>query len=104
MRSALALAACALLLGGCESFGDLTPDAFEPGTASPSRFALDSGDCIAEANGGREYGIAGITGTHAERHEIFNRAFTRCMNRNGYTRRGWSPDVPDPYAIDPFPG
>jgi len=103
MRNVLALAACALVLGGCESLGDLTSDAFEPGAASPSRFELDSGDCTDQANTARNFEIAGITGTHAERHEIFNRAFTQCMRKYGYIRRGFSPDVPDPYAVDPFP-
>ena len=104
LRPLLIAIAGAALLAGCESYGDLTSDAFDPGTASPSRFTLDSADCQAAADDARDYDIHGITGSHAERHEMFNRAFVRCMRRLGYARRDWSPDIPDPYAIDPTPG
>jgi len=90
------------LLAGCESYGDLTSDAFEP--ASQSRFTLDSAECEAKADAVRDYDLHGIEGTHAERHEIFNRAFAACMRAAGYVRRDWSPDMPNPYKIDPMPG
>jgi hypothetical protein len=90
-------------LGGCESYGDLTSDAFDPGTASQSRFTLDAAECRADAEIPRSYDLHGIGGTHVERHEIYNRAFTQCMTAAGYTRRDWSPDIADPYKIDPTP-
>ncbi len=103
LRRALLIAAC-IALAGCESYGDLTSDAFEPGGASQSRFTLDSADCQAKAEVSRSYGIRGIEGTHTERHEIFNRAYAACMKAAGYARRDWSPDISDPYKIDPTPG
>lgn len=104
MRSVLALLAGAFLLAGCESFGDLTSDAFDPGGAMQSTFELDSAACNAAALQQRDYYISGIAGTHAERHELFNRVFAACMRRNGYVRRDWSPDIAVPYNIDPTPG
>lgn len=94
---------CALLLAGCDGIGDLTSDAYDPGDATQSRFTVDSEDCQAGANTVRNYNIYGVTGTHAERHEIFNRAYARCMQKAGYARRDWSPEIADPYAIDPLP-
>ena len=91
------------LLCGCESYGDLTSDAFDPGTASQSRFTLDSAECKAEAEIPRSYEPRGIYGTHTERHEIYNRAFADCMAAAGYARRAWSPNVPNPYSINPTP-
>ncbi|HJW41096.1 MAG TPA: hypothetical protein VJ476_07695 [Rhizomicrobium sp.] len=93
-----------LLLGGCESYGDLTSDAFDPGGASQSRFTLDSADCAARANIARDYDVRIIAGTHAESHEAFNRAYAACMTGEGYGRRDWSPKIPLPYKIDPMPG
>jgi hypothetical protein len=98
------LAAVCLVLAGCDSYGDLTSDAFEPGGATQTRFTLDSADCQAKADIARSYDIRGIAGTHVERHEIFNRAYVACMRAAGYARRDWSPDIPDPYSIDPTPG
>ncbi|HXC54458.1 MAG TPA: hypothetical protein VNU97_04125 [Rhizomicrobium sp.] len=103
-RRALAALACATLLGGCESYGDLTSDAFDPGSAAPSTFTLDDADCAAQAELSRSDDIQAIAATHAERHEIFNRAYTLCMQRHGYARRDWSPDIALPYKIDPTPG
>jgi hypothetical protein len=104
MRSAAALFACAFLLTACESIGDLTSDAFDPGSAMQSKFTLDSADCAAAAGRRRDYTLPGITGTHVERHEIFNGAMTACMQAKGYVRRDWSPNIAVPYSIDPFPG
>ena len=104
MRSALAAVACALLLAGCESYGDLTSDAFDPGNATASRFSLDSAECAARAENKINYEIRGIAATHAERHEMFNRAYAACMQAGGYVRRDWSPDIPVPYKINPIPG
>ena len=103
LKAALLIAAC-IALAGCESYGDLTSDAFEPGAATQTRFTFDSADCQAKAANARDYNIHGIAGTHTERHEIFNRAFVACMKAAGYARRDWSPDIPDPYMIDPTPG
>ncbi len=94
----------ALLLAGCDSLGDLTSDAFDPGNTTQGRFTMDSAQCQAAAEGPRSYDIRGIAGTHAERHEIFNRAYTACMRRLRYVRRDWSPDIAVPYQVDPFPG
>jgi hypothetical protein len=102
LRPAL-LATLFALLCGCESYGDLTSDAFEPGAASQSRFTLDASECKAEAEIPRSYDPHGIYGTHTERHEIYNQAFARCMSAAGYARRDWSPDVPNPYSIDATP-
>ncbi|MBV9044072.1 MAG: hypothetical protein JO348_10450 [Alphaproteobacteria bacterium] len=102
MRKAFAAVAALLLLAGCESYGDLTSDAFDPGSASMERFTMDSAQCQAAAEVPRNYEIRGIAGTHVERHEIFNRAYTRCMAQLGYARRGLTPYVP--YNVDPFPG
>jgi len=102
-RRALLIAAC-IALAGCESYGDLTSDAFEPGNATQARFILDSADCQARAENSRSYDVRGITATHAERHEIFNAAYADCMKAAGYPRRDWSPEIPDPFAIDPTPG
>ncbi len=104
MRRVLAATICAALLGGCESYGDLTSDAYDPGRASQTRFSMDSAECQSEANDVRDFEIEGITGTHEDRHEIFNNVFARCMHRDGYVRRDWSLGVPDPYAFDPTPG
>ncbi len=104
MRNALAVCACILLLAGCESYGDLTSDAFDPGNATASRFTLDSAQCAAQATNAISYNIRGIAGTHVERHEMFNRAYAACMQASGYARRDWSPDIPVPYKIDPIPG
>ena len=104
MRNAFALVACAFLLTACESYGDLTSDAFEQGGATQSKFTLDAARCQASANVQRNYEIEGIDGTHVERHEIYNRAITACMRANGYIRRDWSPDVAVPYHVDPTPG
>ena len=103
MRKCLALVGTVLLLAGCESFGDLNSDAYDPGTATQSRFQLDEGQCRAQGNVARETTLPGITGTHQERHQIFNRAYARCMARGGYARRDWSPDIPSTYDIDPTP-
>ena len=92
-----------LLLWGCQSYGDLTSDGFDPGAASQSRFTLDAAECSAEAEVPRSYEPRGIFGTHTDRHEIYNRAFSSCMTALGYARREWSPDVPNPYRIDPTP-
>ncbi|HEY4943221.1 MAG TPA: hypothetical protein VII56_17460 [Rhizomicrobium sp.] len=102
MRNVFTLLACAFVLAGCESIGDLTSDAFDPGNAAQSTFTLDSAACAANADIRRGYDIRGIAGTHAERHEIFNRAYTACMQRRGYARRDWAPNIP--YIIDPMPG
>ena len=104
LRPLLIAIACAALLAGCESYGDLTSDAFDPGAASQSRFTLDSADCEAAAGDVRDYQTDGIEGTHAERHEMFNRAYVVCMHRLGYARRDWSPDIPNPYRMDLTPG
>ena len=104
MRSALAIFGCALLLAGCESYGDLTSDAFDPGNATVSHFTLDSAQCAAQAENTINYQIRGIAGTHVERHEMYNRAYAACMQASGYARRDWSPDIPIPYKIDPIPG
>ncbi len=103
-RRALAIAACALLLAGCESFGDLTSDAFDPGKSSQSRFLRDSALCKDRAEVKRSYEFAGIAGSHAERHEIFNRAYTACMVANGYPPRDRTLDPTFPYNVDPWPG
>jgi hypothetical protein len=103
MRRCLALVAAVLLLSGCESFGDLNSDAFEPGTATQSRYSVDDSRCRERGNLARNVQIAGIDGTHRERHEIYNRAYARCMAQSGYARRDWSPDIPSPYDIDPTP-
>jgi hypothetical protein len=100
----LALLTCAALLGGCESFGDLTSDAFDQGGATQSRFTLDAANCKAAAEVPRSYDVGGVAGTHTERHEIFNRAFAICMEANGYARRDWSPNIAAPYDVDPWPG
>lgn len=103
MRKAWLIAAMtSLLLCGCESYGDLTSDAFDPGSASMSQFTMDSAACQERANADREYRLAGIYGSHAERHEIFNRAYAACMQAAGYSRRDWSPEVP--YTVDARPG
>ncbi|MEJ0024441.1 MAG: hypothetical protein WDN01_00315 [Rhizomicrobium sp.] len=104
MHRPVLVAAVCLLLAGCESYGDLTSDAFEPGAASQSRFTFDSADCEARAGVARNYDIHGIAGTHAERHEMFNRVYTACMGAAGYARRDWSPDIAFPYKVDPTPG
>ena len=104
MRSMALVLAAAALLAGCESYGDLTSDAFEPGRASQSRFTFNSADCEAKAEVARNYDLRGIDGTHTERHEIYNRAYAACMRAAGYARRDWSPDLPNPYHIDPTPG
>ncbi len=104
MRRALAALAGLLLLAGCESFGDLTSDAFDPGNMPQSRFRQDNAYCAAKAELKRSYDLQGIYGTHAERHEAFNRAYAACMRENGYALRGWSPDIAFPYDIDPTPG
>ena len=103
MRRVAVLAGAVFLLAGCESFGDLTSDAFDPGTATQSRFQLDDAQCRAKGDVERSSTLLGITGTHQERHQIFNRAYARCMAQSGYARRDWSPDIPDPYHIDPTP-
>lgn len=103
MRKVLALAGAVLLLAGCESFGDLNSDAFEPGAATQSRFLLDEAQCRAQADVERSSTLPGIVGTHQERHQIFNRVYARCMAQSGYARRGWSPDIPNAYDIDPTP-
>lgn len=104
MRKRLVVLACAVLLSGCESYGDLTSDAFDPGTVTQSRFTMDAAHCEAQADIPRNYEVIGIAGTRSERHEIFNEAFTACMRLRGYARRDWSPDIPVPYNIDPTPG
>ena len=104
MRKALVILACATLLTGCESVGDLTSDAFAQGSATQSRFTLDSAQCQAVAETQRNYDIRGISGTHVSRHEIYNRAFATCMRANGYVRQDWSPDIAFPYNVDPTPG
>jgi hypothetical protein len=101
-RPALVLFA-ATLLYGCESYGNLTSDAFDPGSASQSRFAFDAAECGAQARVARDYGLYGITGTHTDRHEVYNRALTVCMRAAGYARRDWSPDIPSHYDVDPTP-
>jgi hypothetical protein len=101
-RATLALCAAAVL-GGCESYGNLTSDAFDPGNASQSRFTFDAGQCAAQAQISRDYGLHGITGTHTDRHEIYNHALAACMQGAGYARRDWSPAVPSPYSVDPTP-
>ncbi len=103
LKGALLAVAC-VALAGCESYGDLTSDAFDPGNASQTRFTFDSAECEAKAETARSYDVRGIAGTHTERHEIFNGAYVRCMRGAGYARRDWSPDIPDPYKIDPTPG
>ena len=103
MRKSLALVGAVFLLTGCESFGDLTSDAFDPGTATQSRFQLDDAQCRAQGDQARDSTLPGIDGTHQERHQIFNRAYARCMAQSGYARRDWSPDIPNPYDVDPTP-
>ena len=103
MRKRLALVGALLLLTGCDSFGDLNSDAFDPGAATQSRFQLDDGECREKGNLARDTEIPGITGTHQERHEIFNRAYARCMTQSGYARRDLSPDIPTHYDVDPTP-
>jgi hypothetical protein len=96
------LVACGLLLGGCESYGDLTSDAFYPGRATQTQFLTDGATCGVQADIPRNYEITGIEGTHVARHEIYNRAFTQCMQAHGYARRDLTPNIP--YDIDPWPG
>lgn len=93
----------AMLLCGCEFYGNLTSDAFDAGNASQSQFTLDAAQCEAQAQVRRDYGLHGITGTHTDRHEIYNRALTACMRTAGYARRDWSADIPSPYSVDPTP-
>jgi hypothetical protein len=99
-RRAGLIAACAALLAGCESYGDLTSDAFDPGNATASRFALDAAQCAAKAQYPRDYQLPGITEPDSVRHDIFNRAYTECMAALGYPRRDWSYRIPTPYALD----
>jgi hypothetical protein len=99
-KRALALAALAVGLAGCESYGDLTSDAFEPGNVPQTRFDLDAANCAASAEYPRQYDLAGIHGSDAARHRIFNRAYTECMAKLGYARRGWSVKYPAPYTFD----
>jgi hypothetical protein len=103
MPSRALLTLVLLALCGCESYGDLTSDAFDPGAASQSRFALDSAECKAEAELPRSYDPRGIYGTHVERHEIYNRALVHCMAAAGYARRDWSLQMPDTFSVDPTP-
>ena len=103
MRKCLALVGAVLLLAGCESFGDLNSDAFDPGAATQSRFQLDDAQCREQGNIARDTTLPGFNGTHQERHQIFNRAYARCMAQNGYARRDWSPDIPTHYDVDPTP-
>ncbi|MEI9995198.1 MAG: hypothetical protein WDM91_11430 [Rhizomicrobium sp.] len=93
-------ALCMLSLAGCESRGDLTSDAFEPGNVPQSRFVLDNADCTVKADNRRDYQLPGITEPQTARHEIYNRAYTACMAADGYVRRDWSPDIPVPYSVD----
>jgi hypothetical protein len=103
MRSAFVLA-LAVVLAGCESYGDLTSDAFDPGSASQSKFTLDSADCAARAGSARDYNTFAIAGADANQHVVFNRAYAACMATDGYARRDWSPKIPLPYKIDPTSG
>jgi hypothetical protein len=104
MRKVLALFACSLLLAGCESFGDLTSDAFDPGAATQSKFIFDNEHCKAAAEDLLSYDTRGITGTHIDRHEMYNRAYAGCMQKNGYARRDGLPNITVPYDVDPWPG
>jgi hypothetical protein len=99
-KHALLIATLAACLAGCESYGDLTSDAFEPGTASQSRFTLDAADCAADANYPRNYDEVGIWSDSGARHEIFNHAYTICMAKLGYPRRDVSVKFPAPYTFD----
>ncbi len=104
MLKACALIAGVLLLAGCESFGDLTSDAFDPGAATQSKFVFDNEHCRAAAEEYISYDIHGITGSHTDRHEMFNSAYTHCMKQNGYARRDGLPNITVPYDVDPWPG
>ena len=103
MRKAFALIAGVLLLAGCESYGDLTSDAFDPGRATQSKFVFDNDHCRASAEEKISYEMSAIFGTHVERHQIYNRTYTLCMKANGYARRDGL-DIAVPYDVDPFPG
>jgi hypothetical protein len=100
LKRALLIAAVVACLAGCESYGDLTSDAFDPGNSSEMQFSLDAGNCAAAAEYPREYDTPGITGDSEARHEIFNRAYTVCMAKRGYERRDWSGKYPAPYVFD----
>ncbi|HEY0106962.1 MAG TPA: hypothetical protein VGB91_12835 [Rhizomicrobium sp.] len=104
LRRLVLIGGIAALLAGCDSVGDLNSDAFDPGDASQTRFTFASDHCAEQAAQRRDYDIRSIGATHAERHEIYNRAYSACMTANGYVRRGWSPDILDPYTIDPLRG
>ena len=99
-RRALLVVALAAGLAGCESYGDLTSDAFDPGTVSATRFELDSANCAASAEYPRQYDLAGIHSSSGRRHRIFNQAYTGCMAKLGYARRGTSLKYPLPYTFD----
>jgi len=99
-RHALLIAALATGLAGCESYGDLTSDAFDPAGAPQTQFTLDAANCAARADYPRDYDFVGITGDTEARHEIYNRAFTACMAKLGYPRRDVSRKFPAPYTFD----
>ena len=96
----MVVAALAAGLTGCESYGDLTSDAFDPGNASQSAFTLDAANCAATAEYPRNYDESGIWGDSGERHRIYNHAYTMCMAKLGYQRRDVSGKFPAPYTFD----
>ncbi|HWD29333.1 MAG TPA: hypothetical protein VG387_19325 [Rhizomicrobium sp.] len=99
-KRVLLLAALAAALAGCQSYGDLTSDAFNPGKASQTQFSMDAAGCAAAAEYPRNYDAVGIWGDNETRHEVYNRAYTVCMAKLGYARRDWSGKYPAPYRFD----
>ena len=98
LERAVAIAAI-LLLGACESFGDLNSDTFDPGRATQSAFALDSAQCRARAEDRQDYNGTAVDASDEEWHEMFNQAYAACMQADGYVRRDWSPTIPVPYDV-----
>jgi uncharacterized lipoprotein YajG len=100
LKRVLLVVLCAATLAGCESHGDLTSDAFEPGDGMQSKFTLDAADCRADAELARNDNAEAIAAGSDQRHEMFNDALSACMTKHGYPRRDWSPLRPLPYSFN----
>ena len=88
MKRAAAILICILTASGCASSSDLGLRDFAMGGATQAQFFADNRACTAQGNDARDYSAVGLKADNAERHRLYNDAYSACMKAKGYQPRG----------------